>query len=72
MNETNRELRVFVDSNILISAVLSEKSMSGRLLRLLIEHYDLIICSYSLTEVSKMIQRKFPNHMAKWDKSLAT
>ncbi len=72
MSETNKGLRVFVDSNILISAVLSEKSNSGRLLRILIEQHHLIICSYSLTEVSKVIQRKFPTHIAKWDKFLTT
>ncbi|MEW6697866.1 MAG: putative toxin-antitoxin system toxin component, PIN family [Bacillota bacterium] len=60
------------DSNILVSAVLSNLSLSSKLLTLLIEEHHLIICSYSITEVSKVISRKFPKHIAKWDKFLTT
>jgi uncharacterized protein len=75
MNESKMselELRVFVDSNILISAILSEQSVSSNLLTLVIEKHQLIICSYSITEVSKVLHRKFPNLMAKWDRFLTS
>jgi len=60
MNGKSNALRVFVDSNILVSAVLSESSIASKLLTLLIEQHHLIICSYSITEILKVIQRKFP------------
>lgn len=72
MNGKNNALRVFIDSNILVSAVLSESSMASKLLTLLIEKHHLIICNYSITEVSKVIQRKFPSEIAKWDRFLTT
>ncbi len=72
MNGKSNALRVFIDSNILVSAVISNSSLSSKLLTLLIEEHHLIICSYSITEVSNVINRKFPNHIAKWDKFLTT
>jgi len=75
MNETKKsesELRIFVDSNILISAIISERSISSKLLTFVIESHQLIICSYSITEVSKVLQRKFPGLMAKWDRFLTS
>ncbi|WP_368294475.1 putative toxin-antitoxin system toxin component, PIN family [Dehalobacter sp. TBBPA1] len=72
MSGKNNALRVFVDSNILISAVLSESSIASKLLTLLIEQHYLIICSYSITEISEVIERKFPKIIRKWDKFLTT
>ncbi|EHQ89719.1 putative toxin-antitoxin system toxin component, PIN family [Desulfosporosinus youngiae] len=72
MNGKSNALRVFIDSNILVSAVLSNSSLSSKLLTLIIEEHHLIICSYSITEVSKVINRKFPKHISKWDKFLTT
>jgi predicted nucleic acid-binding protein len=70
MSGKSNALRVFVDSNILVSAVLSEASIAGKLLTLLIEQHHLIICSYSITEISKVIERKFPKIIPKWDNFL--
>jgi putative PIN family toxin of toxin-antitoxin system len=72
MSEKNNALRVFVDSNILISAVLSKASISSQLIHLLIEEHHIMICSYSLTEVSRVISDKFPDQIAAWDKFLST
>jgi putative PIN family toxin of toxin-antitoxin system len=72
MSGKSNALRVFVDSNILVSAVLSESSIASKLLTLLIEEHHLIICSYSITEVSDVIHRKFPGVLSRWDKFLAT
>lgn len=72
MNGKSNALRVFVDSNILVSAVLSESSIASKLLTLLIEQHHLIICSYSITEISKVIDHKFPTIIPKWDKFLTT
>ena len=72
MNGRSNALRVFVDSNVLVSAVLSESSIASKLLTLLIEQHHLIICSYSITEISKVIECKFPKIISKWDKFLTT
>lgn len=72
MSVKNETLRVFVDSNILISAILSQKSISSQLLEYIIEYHQLVICSYSITEVSRVINKKFPNKMNIWDRFLTS
>lgn len=75
MSETNKSesaLRVFVDSNILISAIHSDRSISGKLLKFVIEEHQLVICSYSITEISKVLQRKLPGLLTKWDRFLTS
>ncbi|THF73137.1 putative toxin-antitoxin system toxin component, PIN family [Cohnella fermenti] len=71
-DKENKGLRVFIDTNILISAVLSETSLSAKLLRYVIEEHELVICSYTLTEASKVIERKFPQRLSLWDKFLTS
>ena len=69
MSESNA-FRVFVDSNVLISAMQSEESVSRTLLLLLSEDHHLIICSYSIAEASRVISKLFPDKMAEWDRFL--
>lgn len=71
MNEIPNNFRVFVDSNILVSAVLSRDSLSSKLLHLLVNHHRIVICSYSITEVSKVIATKFPERISIWDRFLS-
>ena len=68
----NSDLRVFVDSNVLLSAIRSEKSVSSHLLSLVIERHHLVICSYSITEVSQVISKRFPEAMTVWDSFLTS
>ena len=67
MSEKNNVLRVFVDSNVLISAMYSESSVSRKLLMFLAEKHQLVICSYSLTEVTRVLEKRFPNKISDWD-----
>lgn len=67
MRETKNKFRVFIDSNVLISAILSEKSPCRLLIRYVIQDYQLILCSYSLNEVSRILKNKFPSKMIDWD-----
>lgn len=70
MRGTGSRLRIFCDTNVLISAVLSEKSVSAQLFEFVIEEHDLLICSYSIVEASRVIERKFPQWLSKWDEFL--
>jgi len=70
MNGTRDRLRIFIDTRILLSAVLSDASMSAKLLRFANEEHKLLISAHSLTEATKVIKRKFPNRLAAWDKFL--
>lgn len=68
----NKGKRVFIDTNVLISAVLSETSVSAKLLQYVIEEHKLLICSFTLTEASRVIERKFPKRLSLWDKFLTS
>ncbi|GAB3808093.1 putative toxin-antitoxin system toxin component, PIN family [Virgibacillus kimchii] len=67
MSVQNDRLRIFVDSNVLISAILSQKTISSQLLEYAVENHRLVICSYSITEVSSVINNKFPSKVNLWD-----
>jgi len=71
MSEKNNVFRVLVDSNVLISAMRSEKSLSSKLIHLLINEHHLIICSYSITEVSRVINERFPEALLLWDRFMS-
>lgn len=68
----NNGLRIFIDTNILISAVLSESSISAKLIRYVIEEHKLVMCTYAITEASKVMERKFPKRLSLWDKFLSS
>lgn len=70
MSKKSNSFRVFVDSNVLISAMHSKASVSRKLLLLLAEEHNLIICSYSITEVSRIIGKRFPDKLPEWDRFL--
>ncbi len=70
MSEKSNLFRVFVDSNVLISAMQSKTSVSRKLLLLLSEEHQLIICSYSISEVSRVLNKRFPNKLPEWDQFL--
>lgn len=59
MSEKNNCFRVFVDSNVLISAVLSRQSVSHRLMERLMKDHYLVICNYTITETSRVINDAF-------------
>lgn len=72
MSGKNNAFRVFVDSNVLISAMRSHKSLSSKLLHFLITEHHLIVCSYSINEVSKVLSERFPETMSIWDRFLSS
>jgi putative PIN family toxin of toxin-antitoxin system len=70
MNEKDNIFRVFVDSNVLISAMQSKTSPSRKLLELLAEEHHLIICSYTLDEVSRVLRIRFQDKLQEWEQFL--
>ena len=72
MSDTKRSrLRVFVDTNVIISAILSKTSVSARFLYFVIFEHELLICSYTLEEIQRLIERKFPNRISQWQAFIA-
>ncbi len=72
MSDTKRSrLRVFVDTNVIISAILSQTSVSARFLHFVILEHELLICSYTLEEIHRVFERKFPDRISLWQTFLS-
>ena len=56
-------MRVFVDTNVIISAVLFPKGKVAAVFSYIIETHDLIISSYTIEECQIVFARKFPTKM---------
>ena len=54
-------MRVFVDTNVIISSVLFPHGKVASVFSYIIETHDLIISSYSIKECEIVFDRKFPN-----------
>lgn len=71
MSAAGNNFRVFIDTNVLISAVLSRKSVAHQLVEHLMEDHHLMICSYTISEASRVIAARFPDKMPLWDQYLS-
>lgn len=72
MNANTNIFRILIDTNVLISYVISENSVAGKLIHFISKHHRLLICSYSITEASSVIARKFPGKSASWEHIIAS
>jgi len=53
-------MKVFIDTNILISSILFPKGKVAAVFQHILEVHDLIISSYTIEECEKVFERKFP------------
>lgn len=55
-------MRIMVDTNVLISALVFQSEHLTKVIEKAAEEYTLVICSYVIDEVNTVIERKFPKH----------
>ena len=57
-------MKVLIDTNVLISAVLNDKSIPNKILRLVSESdkYELFLTSQNITEFHEVMSRKLPKY----------
>ena len=53
-------MRIMVDTNVLISAILKEGSLPDIVLSEVCENHDLILCDYIISESYDIAKRRFP------------
>jgi len=56
-------MRVMLDSNILVSAIVFESKPMLEIIQRLATKYSMVICSYVIEELRKVFKEKFPNHI---------
>ncbi|HQB89378.1 MAG TPA: PIN domain-containing protein [Treponemataceae bacterium] len=54
-------MRVFVDTNIVISSILFPNGKTAAVFNHIIEHHDLVLASFCITETNMVFSRKFPD-----------
>ena len=54
-------MKVFIDTNILISSILFPKGKVAAVFQHILEVHDLIISSYTIAECEKVFEKKFPD-----------
>jgi putative PIN family toxin of toxin-antitoxin system len=54
-------MRILVDTNILISALLFPRSKPAKALLYTAEHHDMVLCDRNLYELRDVLKRKAPN-----------
>ena len=54
-------MRVMVDANIIVSAGLFPESIVGKILKHITENHMLVLCKYTLEELTEVFRNKFPD-----------
>ena len=57
-------MRIFVDTNIIISAILFPKGKTSAVFSYIIETHEIIISTYTIKECESVFERKFPSKIS--------
>ena len=60
-------MRIMVDTNILISAILFPSGQAAKAFEKIIGEHELVIASYCVDELKKVVARKFPSKLSAID-----
>jgi len=63
-------MRVMVDANIVVSAILFPKSIIANVLKHLIDNFSLVLSKYTICEVEDVFNEKFPHRIIEMRKFL--
>ncbi len=63
-------MRIMLDTNVLISAILFRSENLSRLIEKVVEDYTLVLSTYVVEELKSVVERKFPSKMKAIEKFL--
>lgn len=64
-------MRIMIDTNVLISAVLFPSKKISSVIEYIAEKHTLVLCSYIIDEFNEVVERKFPSKKKQADKMLS-
>ncbi len=64
-------MRIMLDTNVLISALVFRSEHLTRLIEKVTERDTLVLCSYVVDEINTVVERKFPHHKSTINKFLS-
>ena len=56
-------MRIMVDANIIISAIIFPKSIVAKVFSHLIDNYNFVLSKYTIDEIEDVFIEKFPHHL---------
>lgn len=56
-------MRIFIDTNILISAILFPKSLVAKTLLYITDNHSIVFCDQNITELREVLKRKKPDKL---------
>lgn len=65
-------MRIMIDTNILISAILFRSEKLNSLIEKVAEEYTLVLSTYVIDELKEVVERKFPTKVKAIEKFLTT
>jgi putative PIN family toxin of toxin-antitoxin system len=65
-------MRVFVDSNIIFSAIAFPSSEAHKTIEKIFEHGTLVLCTFSINELKKVFERKLPQKLRAFENFLVS
>ncbi len=65
-------MRIMLDTNVLISAILFRSENLSRLIEKVVEDYTLVLSTYVVDELKTVVDRKFPSKMIAIERFLTT
>jgi len=66
------EMRVMLDTNVLLSALLFPGERMNRMMRSIFEEHRLVLSSFVVEELTYVVKRKFPGKLQAVDRLLAS
>jgi len=66
------EMRVMLDTNVLLSALLFPGERMNRMMRFIFEEHRLVLSSFVVEELTYVVKRKFPGKLQAVDRLLAS
>lgn len=60
-------MRIMIDTNIIVSAMLFRNGSISALLKEIVLQYEICICTFAIEELKLVINRKFPNRIDEID-----
>lgn len=65
-------MRIMLDTNVLISAILFRSELLNKLIEKVVDDYTLVLSTYVIDELISVIDRKFPTKVKDVEKFLVT
>ena len=66
------EMRVMLDTNVLLSAMLFPGTQTNRMMQSIFEEHRLVLSSFVVEELTYVVKRKFPEKLQAVDRLLAS